>query len=458
MRPELSFRQTSAEQMVRIAASLIFDGLCKAGVKLVPLSSLTEDPQYGFTASAASEPVGPKFVRITDLQDGQIWWETVPYCVCPEPTNYLLKAGDILFARTGATTGKTQLVESDADAVFASYLIRVRPRSNVRGDYLYYFFQSDAYWSQVIEEKEGSAQPNVNGRKLMTILLPSTDAVLQEQIVEFLKAVRKRQDGVETNLPTLPPPLEEKRWIVERIEKLTGRVQAIQGLQSDASRQLAALEMSTASGLFEEASKRFGLAKLSSLLLDAGYGTSVKCTSAEEPGSIPVLRIPNVASGAVSFADLKFGVLSEREREGVLLEVGDVLVVRTNGSLDLVGRCAVVEGLPRATAFASYLIRLRCNHDRVLPQYLQSALNYLRKSRWLAEFARTTAGQYNVSLGRLYKAEIPLPPLDEQERIIGRLRHIKKQLGPGYALRMQLEKETTAVTASILNHAFSGQL
>ena len=64
---------------------------------------LAERPQYGFTASTASEPVGPKFVRITDLLDGRIDWETVPFCECTEPEKYLLRDDDLLFAHTGAT-------------------------------------------------------------------------------------------------------------------------------------------------------------------------------------------------------------------------------------------------------------------------------------------------------------------------------------------------------------------
>jgi type I restriction enzyme S subunit len=212
------------------------------------------------------------------------------------------------------------------------------------------------------------------------------------------------------------------------------------------------------SELFEAASGEYGMVKLASLIVDAGYGTSVKCGIERESGSFPVLRIPNVASGAISMNDMKFGVLSERALGDVVLETGDVLVVRTNGSQDLVGRCAVVEELLEPTAFASYLIRLRCDQKRVLPQFLQSALNYLRKSRWLVEFARTTAGQYNVSLGRLREAEIPLPPPEVQDRLLERLRCLEKQLRPCYSMRLQLDKETNAVTASILNQAFSGQL
>lgn len=69
---KLSFRQTKAEIMVRTAATLLFDALVRAGCSLVPVSDLAENAQYGFTASASATPLGPKFVRITDLQDANI--------------------------------------------------------------------------------------------------------------------------------------------------------------------------------------------------------------------------------------------------------------------------------------------------------------------------------------------------------------------------------------------------
>jgi hypothetical protein len=104
---ELTFKQTQAEMMVRAASTIIFNTISRAGYPLVPLSEIAEQPQYGFTASASPEPIGVKFVRITDLKDGGISWNTVPYCKCDEPEKYLLAPNDILFARTGATTGKT---------------------------------------------------------------------------------------------------------------------------------------------------------------------------------------------------------------------------------------------------------------------------------------------------------------------------------------------------------------
>src|SRR5262245_16392443 len=117
---KLSFHETKAELMVRTAATLIFDALAKLSGQKVPLAELAEPPQSGFTASASRLPVGPKFVRITDLHDAGIDWGTVPFCKCDEPEKYLLYTNDLLFARTGATTGKTVLIANPPEqAVFA---------------------------------------------------------------------------------------------------------------------------------------------------------------------------------------------------------------------------------------------------------------------------------------------------------------------------------------------------
>lgn len=250
---KLPFHQTTAEQMVRVAATLLFHVLLRAGYPLVRLSDLTEKPQYGFTASATDQPIGPKFVRITDLKDGKIDWETVPYCECTQIDNYRLSQGDILFARTGATTGKTHLISNTGtnEAVFASYLIRIRPKADVISpEYLYSFFQSNIYWSQILEEKQGSAQPNVNGQRLLTLHLPIIPANIQLAISTFLAAVRNRQNGSNEELPELPHLLDEQRRIVARIEALAGRVAEAQRLRAEAMAQVERMVASESHRLF----------------------------------------------------------------------------------------------------------------------------------------------------------------------------------------------------------------
>ena len=149
------------------------------------ISELCEKPQYGYTASASTEQIGPHLLRITDIQNGSVNWETVPYCDCPKPEKYLLEKDDILFARTGPT-GKSFLVEECPTAVFASYLIRLRVREWVTPQYLYAFFQSPDYWAQVSASTSVSAQPNCNATKLANLKVPIPPLEQQQSIVTYL--------------------------------------------------------------------------------------------------------------------------------------------------------------------------------------------------------------------------------------------------------------------------------
>src|SRR5687767_6460977 len=112
------------------------------------VNDLSENIQYGYTESAKDEPVGPKFLRITDIQNGKVNWDTVPYCKCSDNDldKYRLESGDIVFARTGATTGKSFLITNPPKAVFASYLIRLRLREAINKKYFSYFLDSPYYW------------------------------------------------------------------------------------------------------------------------------------------------------------------------------------------------------------------------------------------------------------------------------------------------------------------------
>lgn len=131
--------------------------------------------QYGHTASAdPSRQDGPRFLRITDIQRGRVQWPTVPGCVVSEreADRYRLSSGDIVFARTGATTGKSYLIENPPEAIFASYLIRVGLSGLVSSRYVSAFFQSGPYWEQIERGKRGIGQPNVNARVLADVTLP----------------------------------------------------------------------------------------------------------------------------------------------------------------------------------------------------------------------------------------------------------------------------------------------
>ena len=117
--------------------------------------------RYGYTEKASSEPIGPRFLRITDIKNGGVNWDEVPYCRITDEdfSKYQLEKGDIVFARTGATTGKSFLITESPDSVFASYLIRVQiTDSAILPEFVYLYFQSASYWDMVNAGISGSAQ------------------------------------------------------------------------------------------------------------------------------------------------------------------------------------------------------------------------------------------------------------------------------------------------------------
>lgn len=168
------------------------------------VEEISDNPQYGYTQSSNKEPVGPKFLRITDIQDGRVNWSEVPYCEIEERAleRYRLKDNDLVFARTGATTGKTFLIKDPPEAVFASYLIRLRIIHEASPEFVYWYFQSPYYWRQIIPR--GGAQPNMNAQLLKQVRVPvptdsSTQKLIVSQIASYQEEIRAMQSGQREN-------------------------------------------------------------------------------------------------------------------------------------------------------------------------------------------------------------------------------------------------------------------
>ena len=147
------------------------------------LGSISAAIQYGLSNSAKQSGTH-RLLRITDIQDGKVDWDTVPFTTVYEAENYLLSSGDIVFARTGATVGKSFLIkELPYPAVYASYLIRIRLLDGVLPDYIYQFFSSQCYWEQITDKSVGVGQPNCNGTSLKELFIPIPPFSEQNRIV-----------------------------------------------------------------------------------------------------------------------------------------------------------------------------------------------------------------------------------------------------------------------------------
>ncbi len=209
-----------AEGYLPAAIAGIFEKGERTGWITKKIKDVCEYPQYGHTESATLSPVGPKFLRITDIQNSRVNWDSVPFCRCEELGKYRLRSGDILFARTGATTGKSFLVQDPPDAVFASYLIRLRPGPAILPEFVSWYFQSPMYWHSVASGIEDGNRPNLNGTKLanLKIMFPE-DKAEQEEVVGHLEQLRLKaeelkqlQSETDSELGTLPPALFAKAF------------------------------------------------------------------------------------------------------------------------------------------------------------------------------------------------------------------------------------------------------
>lgn len=173
------------------------------GWEWVRLKEMTENIHYGYTASAIYNDTGIKFLRITDIQDNKVNWDTVPFCEIEEGKlkTYLLRNNDILIARTGGTIGKSFIVKDiKHNAVFASYLIRVISLQGVNPDYIKLFLETPLYWEQLIRKSKGTGQPNVNAVSLSNLVIPLPPLNEQKRIVEKVDQLMALCDELEKNI------------------------------------------------------------------------------------------------------------------------------------------------------------------------------------------------------------------------------------------------------------------
>jgi len=184
------------------------------------LADACERIDYGLTASAEDDARAPRFLRITDIVSGSIDWSEVPGVNVPlrEFTKYKLEPGDIVLARTGASTGASAYVKQPPDAVFASYLVRLRTRPGFDSRYVSYWMkgaQFREYIAGVLGDK--SAQPNASAKTMTQAPFSAPPLNEQRRIAHILGTL---DDKIELNR-RMSVTLEEmaralfKSWFVD---------------------------------------------------------------------------------------------------------------------------------------------------------------------------------------------------------------------------------------------------
>ena len=162
--------------------------------------------QYGYTESATSKPIGPRFLRGMDInKTSYVDWSRVPYCpiAASDLDRYRLVRGDVLVIRM-ADPGKVGIVEQDVNAVFASYLIRVRPIDARIDPYvLFYFMSSDQYQSFVSGASTGTTRKSLSAPLITSISTALPPSELQQLFVSQVAPLRGLVTGLVSANTTL---------------------------------------------------------------------------------------------------------------------------------------------------------------------------------------------------------------------------------------------------------------
>lgn len=416
------------------------------------LEDIARDVTYGYTAKSNRTSGGAKMLRITDIQDNRVDWSQVPFCAisAPDKAKYLLKKWDLVFARTGATVGKSFLIQDDvSDSVFASYLIRVRCLEQEMTRYLSYFFNSPAYWDQITDFSAGIGQPNVNGSKLKGLSIPLAPLAEQKRIADKLEAVLGRVDACRARLDRVPALLKRFRQSV-LASATSGSLTAEWRMTNGVNDALEHVEID-----FEEAS--LSLPSSWKVTRADAVCSSVRDGTHDTPkyvkSGIPLVTSKNIRPAGIDFEGAQqishddHREISKRSK----VDVGDVLF----SMIGSVGHICIVE---TSREFSIKNVGLfKNNPGTVLPRYMFYWLQGPLFHQWLEPRLRG-GNQKFASLGLLRESPVFLPPLPEQQEIVRRVEDLFAFADRIEARLATAQKTVERLTPATLAKAFRGEL
>jgi len=377
---------------------------------------------------------GVRFISIKNIKPYKpVDWVSYEKYISPAEHRELVKRchpekGDILFPRIG-TLGYAKRIDFDEEVSIFVGLGLIKPNRQIIDDrYLEHYMNSPRIRELSFEKATGA------GRLTLA---------LQESKL----------------LPCLVPPLAEQKVIADKLDILLAQVESIKARLERITEILKQFRQSVLAAAMS--GKLMGNAELAwqevgSFASDIRYGTSKKCDS--ESGETPVLRIPNIGWGHINLNDLKYADFDQKELDSLKLKKGDLLLIRSNGSVDLVGKVAIVSENEEHCIFAGYLIRLRLDAYIVDPKYVAYCLQSPQLRQVIELIARSTSGVNNINSKELLGLKIPVPSLDVQQEIIKKIEQLQ---GFSIAIEQQVQSALDRVnnlTQSILAKAFRGEL
>ncbi|KOY51938.1 restriction endonuclease subunit S [Polaribacter dokdonensis] len=348
--------------------------------------------------------------------------------------NRLAIKNDILVSRVRPTRGAIVMVNEDVLNVSSAFTI-LRSINKTSSKLLFYFLSYNKDFLNFLGDKcTGTMYPTVSETELLKFQFYLPPLFLQQRIVTKLEVLFGHLDSLKTRLNHMPQILKNFRQAL-----LT---QAVTGKLTEEWRVGKELEDASIN------------VNLGSYLTEIKYGTSKKSDYGVD--GMPILRIPNIKDGEIDTSDLKFSILDEKEYQKVLLKKGDVLIIRSNGSISIVGKTAIVRH-QKEMGYAGYLVRLRSG-EKLNSEYLNYMLSSPNLRRQIEEKARSTSGVNNINTTEIKELKINVFDIKEQTEIVKRVEHLFAKADAIEAQYQSLKTKIDSLPQAILAKAFKGEL
>jgi len=436
--------------------------------------------------SKDQDPQGDvRLVQLADIGDGVYRNKSDRYLTSAKAAELgckFLKPGDVLIARMPDPLGRACIFPGDPKPCVTAVDVCIVHSGNQGVDHrwLMLFINSPQIRAEIASYQSGSTRKRISRSNLARILFPVPPLPEQRRIVAEIETQFTRLDAGVAALERARANLRRYKATVlksaceGRLVPTEAELARAEGRDYEPAGRLLARILAQRRARWEaehpgkqyeepnppdtenlpELPEGWVWASLERLSWHSNYGTSQKCDY--EVTEAPVLRIPNIVNGTVDLQDLKYATMPQALGRSDELAPGDLLIVRTNGSRDLIGRSALVRTeFNRPYFFASYLIRFRIIQ---VSDWIATIWDAPFMREWLERAAATSAGQYNISVGTLNHLPIPIPPLAEQRRIVA---EVERRLSVVAALEVAVVAalaRARRLRRAVLERAFEGRL
>ena len=440
---------------------------CPEGWTKTPLRSVTLPVPNLDPGAAPNRTFGYVDISAIDNQQFRIVADAVKSFLgseAPSRARRPIQTGDVLFSNVRTYLRNIARVEHGTPAQLCSTGFTVlRPGPAIDSRYLFRWVLTDSFIDAVTPKQTGTHYPATSDRVVLDSVLPVPPLAEQHRIVDKLETLLARVNAVRDHLAKVPAILRQFRQSV-LAAACSGRL--TEDWRANNQTTLAD-ELRSGSTYVDERTtdtdsipklpevpRTWAIVRIRDVVKQIQYGSNAKADGSAVSG-VGMLRMGNVQDGRIDLASLKY-VRRSKDLAGFRLQRGDLVFNRTN-SPELVGKAAVFNR-DDEMVFASYLVRVRTNEDRTISSYLCSWIMSPWGRSWAQAVRTDGVSQSNINASKLSGMPVLLPPLREQHEI---MRRVDSLMSLSAALEQRVShvaESTGALEQSILAKAFRGEL